>query len=348
MAKSEKYAVILAGGGGTRLWPLSRKNKPKQFLRLFNNKTLLQETFDRVKKIFPVSNIYLVTSKDFVAEIRKEIPNLPKQNILIEPESKSTAAAAGLAVRHISRSNPDATVSTFASDHYIPDEKKFAKTLLASIETAASRNYIVTMGIKPDHPDTSRGYILAGNEKLKIGSKGVFEVELFKEKPDLKTAKKYFSGGKYYWNANINSYRASVFFSALEKYFPELLKALSSNKRGDWQKLPADPIDTAVLEKAENILMVVGDFRWYDVGDWETLFDLLNKKGGNVKKGKVIDLDSKKSLIFSEDGLVVTLGVSDLAIINTKDALLILRKKRANEVRRVVNILKSRNLNKFV
>ena len=360
MAKKNRFAVILAGGGGTRLWPLSRKKKPKQFLKLFDNKTLLRHTLERVGRAFSQDQIYVVTSSDLENEVKKETGSIPDQNILIEPQPKNTAAAIGLAAVRLSKIDKRAVFSTFAADHYIEDERKFIDTLMGSQEAAASGDYIVTIGIKPTDAATGYGYIHAAKEIFNVRDKPVFKVREFKEKPDQATARKYLSSGGFFWNANINSYKISTLLQALQKFKPNLLETLeltplnSKDKQTSrlWEKLPSEAIDTAVLEKAKNVLMIAGDFSWVDVGDWETVYLLLSKEAeDNVTIGKNIEhisFDSSGCLIYGEEGVVATIGLDDMIVIKTDDTVLVTTRSRSQDVKKVVEKLKQTKKENFL
>jgi len=360
VAKKNRFAVILAGGGGTRLWPVSRRKKPKQLLKLFDDKTLLRHTLERVGRAFPQDQIYVVTSSDLENEVKTEIGSTPDQNILIEPQPKNTAAAIGLAAVHLFKIDPKAVFSTFAADHYIEDERKFIDTLIGSQEAAQSGDYIVTIGIKPTDAATGYGYIHAGKKAFTINGRPVFKVREFKEKPDQATARKYLSGGGFFWNANINSYKISTLLQALSKFKPDLLKTLKATRVASknrnalrlWEKLPNEAIDTAVLEKAKNVLMIPGDFSWVDVGDWETVYSLLSKKTeDNVTIGKNVEhisFDSRGCLIYGEEGVVATIGLDDMIVIKTDDTILITPRLRSQDVKKIVEKLKQTKKEKFL
>jgi len=361
VAKAENYIVILAGGGGTRLWPKSRKSAPKQFLKLVDSKTLFQETVARVTGAFPLPHIFVVSNREFVAEIKKEVPDLPPENILIEPSPKNTAAAAGLAAAYIARKNPQAIVTTLAADHYIKEKAEFLKVLSVSQKAAVNGNYIVTIGIHPTHAHTGLGYIHVGKEAFRIRKNPVFKVKEFKEKPDHTTAHAYYSSGEYFWNANMNTYKAEAILDAIERYSPHLYKVLEKVKQGAthkeiesaWYLLPPEPIDTAILEKSKNVLVVPGDFSWFDVGDWSTLHTILSSEPDwNVLLGEEapehIGVDTEGCLIHGTGRLIATLGLKDLIIIDTPDVLLICPKEKSQEVRKLVEKLTNERKHQFL
>lgn len=360
MAKAQSYVVILAGGGGTRLWPKSRNKSPKQFLELINDKTLFQETFERVKKAFSIKNIFVVASEEFVDEIKREVPEILEENILIEPSPKNTTAAAGLAAAYISKRDPQAIISTLASDHFIKEKGKFLDLLSVSQKAAKKGNYLVTIGIRPTQAHTGFGYIHVDGEAFKIGKTQVFKVSSFKEKPDATIAQAYFSSGEFFWNSNINSYKAAILLEAIKKYLPGLYKVLEKINSGAeykivsdlWQGLSSEPIDTAILEKAKNVLMVPGNIFWFDIGDWSSLYSVISTKNDqNVTVGKKTEhlhIDTQGCLIHSDDRLVATIGLKNITIIDTRDVLLVCPREESQKVKKFVEKLGKKKKNKYL
>jgi len=375
MAKTPKeylnhtYVVILCGGGGTRLWPRSRKKTPKQFINFFSEKTLYQDAIRLAKKVVPIKKIFIITNKNYVDDIRKESPEILKENIIAEPMKKNTALAMGVAAAYVYKKNPKAVIINFASDHTIEDSETAVKTVLGAAKTAFEKNILVSVGIKPTFPHTGYGYIHAGKILQRVSGLPVFEVLEFKEKPDFKTAKKFLKTGEYYWNANWYTWSAKAILKAFEKYSPGLyqnidktLKSIGTKKEKavlerEYKKAKEDQIDTAISEKAKNLVVIPGKFGWNDVGSWNIVWDLAKKdKNKNViiqssrveKKQEVLVHDSSGCLVHYDDQLVALVGVEDLVVVDTKDALLVCKKEKAQEVKKIVNELKEKKKTEYL
>lgn len=354
--KDNCYIVILAGGGGTRLWPRSRKSTPKQFLKLVSDLSMLQETAKRVESLVDPEHLYVVVAGDYSKKVKEQLPDIPEENILAEPSPKGSAAAAGLAAIHILKKDPDAVISTLASDHLIKKEAEFRHILGVTQDGAQSGEYLITIGIVPTYPHTGLGYIHIGPERMKARKQPIFEVESFTEKPNLATAQAFVATGEYFWNANINSYRAQTLINALRNFMPEHYEGLmrvqdsigTSQEQEvlerEWAKMENVAIDYGILEKAKNVMIVPGDFGWSDIGDWNVLYEVAAKHPeANVLTGlgdgEHIGIDTAGCLIHSDDRLVATVGISDLVIVDTPDALLIIPRERAQEVKKIVEKL---------
>ena len=344
--------VILAGGSGTRLWPLSRKSFPKQFLKLNENKSLLQKTIERFLKISNFEDIIIMTNKDYkflvFVELKNSGFNIPEKNIVLEPDIKNTAPAIALAMKFALEKlevNQEDVLFVSPSDHIIKPEDKFLK-YLKKAEILAKKGYIVTFGIKPDKPETGYGYIKAKNDKQnsELLDLGAFPVEKFTEKPDLKTAKKYLSEGNYFWNSGMFCFSIKTMQEEFAKFEPEIAKIFDLNFEEtvkNFSKLPKISIDYAVMEKTNKAVVLPLDIYWSDIGSWNAVYEALDKdEAQNVKIGEIISIDTKKSLILSNKRLVVACGVEDLAIIDTDDAILIIKKDMSQKVRDIVNLLK--------
>lgn len=355
--KSNFYGVIMAGGGGSRLWPKSRSRRPKQFLKLTSHKTMLQETLQRVTPLIPINNIYIVTTNQYVEEVRFELPNLPEENVLIEPVSRNTAIAIGLSAVHIQKLNPQALITTLASDHLINNPKEFRATLVRALMAAQKGDYLMTIGIHPTEPHIGFGYIHSNGLKFKVNGYPVFKVESFTEKPNLATAQAYIATGEYFWNANINAYQVKNILDSFKKHMPKLYRGLVKLEESLntahykevlsslYENTESVAIDTGILEKAKNVLMVPGDFGWSDIGSWRELHELSPLSiDGNVmlgdESGEHLFLDTQNCLIHSSGRLVATIGLKNMIIVDTVDALLVCPKERAQEVKDLVERIK--------
>jgi len=344
--------VILAGGSGTRLWPLSRKSFPKQFLKLNENKSLLQKTVERFLKVVSSEDIIIMTNKDYkflvFAELKNSSFNIPEKNIILEPDIKNTAPAIALAMKFALEKlkvSQEDVLFVSPSDHIIKPEDEFLK-YLKKAEILAKKGYIVTFGIKPDKPETGYGYIKAKNDKQndELLDLGAFLVEKFTEKPDLKIAKKYLSEGNYFWNSGMFCFSIKTMKEEFAKFEPEIAKIFDLNFEEtvkNFSKLPEISIDYAVMEKTNKAVVLPLDIYWNDIGSWNAVYEALDKdEAQNVKIGEIISIDTKNSLILSNKRLVVACGVEDLAIIDTDDAILIIKKDMSQKVRDIVNLLK--------
>jgi mannose-1-phosphate guanylyltransferase len=356
--KQHLYALIICGGAGTRLWPRSRQKTPKQFLENFyGEKTLFQQTMDRAKLLTDITKIFIVTLADFADEILQQSPDILVKNIITEPFGKNTAMAVGIGASYIKKIDPKAVIMNFWSDAAIKDEDLFLKSLNLAAKTAFENNYLVAVGLKPTFPHTGLGYIET-NGKIDESENEIYKVSSFKEKPDFKTAETFLEKGNYFWNTGIYVWSVETIFEAFSKYSPEIFKFLKkinedigTNKEREtvldaYNNIESLPIDTAVSEKADNLLLVPASFGWSDIGDWKAAFDLKEKdQNGNViqifgPSGWYLSEGTKNCLIASEDKLVVAIGVEDLIIVQTKDAILVCQKEKTQDVKKIVNTLK--------
>jgi len=329
----------MAGGSGQRFWPMSRKNKPKQCLKLSRDKSMMQITVERLKPLFK-NNIYIETSQLLEQHIKKDTPDI---NYIIEPAAKNTAPCIGLATISLLHKDPNAVIFIETTDHIYNDEKKYLEYIQKALKRAENSDEIIVMGIKPTHAHTGLGYIEQGEQ---LDSE-IYKVQSFKEKPDLQTAETFLKSGKYFWNSGMYIFKASVMLDAIKQHMPELHQALikikESNLNPDtikevFNSLPEQSciqIDYGISEKASNMTLITADMHWDDIGDWHAMERLFQPdKDGNIIKAKHIAIDTKDSIIFSKK-LVTTMGVKDLVIIDTKDALLVTDKKRAQELKKV-------------
>jgi mannose-1-phosphate guanylyltransferase len=346
------YAVIPAGGSGTRLWPASRKGQPKFLLPLPGPRSMLQTTVDRLAPLMPYSNMYVVTGSAHAVAVARQLPELPEGNIVVEPAPRGTGPAIGLGAALIARRDPDAIMGSFAADHYVAEPERFRAAVRAAVR-AAEQGYLVTIGIKPTYPETGYGYIRCGRPLLEHDGLVIHEVEEFKEKPDRQTAEAYLRSGRYFWNASMFIWRASTLLEAMRRLLPEVYQALEQiaaawgepgyeEKLAElWPQLPEVTIDHGIMERAERVAVVPADFGWTDLGDWHSLGELLGASdGATIAVGcPVIAEDTESTLVYGSGRTVVTLGVKNLVIVDTEDVVLVCDRSRAQDVRRIVRRL---------
>lgn len=340
------YGVIMAGGGGTRFWPLSRKAKPKQFLNLSGKDTMVMDTIRRLCRVADKEDIFVVTGENFVestAEATKEF--LRADHILGEPAARNTAACIGYAAMEIIKKYGDGVMCVAASDHFIRNEQEYERVMKLAASLAEEKDALVTIGIKPTFPSTGYGYIRS-NRKEK---EAYYEVEEFVEKPDLKTAKEYLASGQYAWNSGMFVWKASVILTYFEKLLPDIYECLlkigeamgtEQEKEVIRQVYPVIPkisVDYGIMERAKGVLMVEGDFGWNDVGSFDALEEIYEKdENGNVVLADTCLLDTQDCILYGDGKkLIATLGVKDLVIAQTKDILLVCDKKMAQDIKRI-------------
>jgi mannose-1-phosphate guanylyltransferase len=347
------YAVIMAGGSGTRFWPLSRRAWPKQFLALADTQeSLLQSTVRRIQGLVPSERILVVTSERHAEATRQQLPELPADNVLAEPAARNTAPCVAWAAAHVATENPDAVMMVLPADPHIGDEAAY-RELLKLASRAGSSNGIATIGVSPTRPETGYGYIESGPE---IES-GVLRVQRFVETPDLARAEEFLREGRFLWNSGMFFFRADVILREYERQLPELyafardyrdLRSQGSAEgyvRDRYGSLPSISIDHGIMEHAQDVRVVPGSFGWYDIGSWTTAWELANKdERGNAVIGEASLIDARNCYARIKPGKVVALiGVEDLVVVDTDDALLIMPRERAQDVRRVIEDLGKRD-----
>ncbi len=344
-------SIIIAGGSGTRLWPLSRRLFAKQLLALKSPASLLQETYRRLVDLSSNEGICVVSGKDFDLLIERQINAVigVKKNVhfFFEPAGKNTLPAVAWSVASITKEDPEAIIGVFSADHIIQDQHGFKKACEQAIKLA-EKDYLVTFGISPDKPETGYGYIKAGKPLPGFG----YEVEKFVEKPNYETACGYLSEGGYSWNSGIFFFRGRVFQKYLEQLEPEIFKAfqriadrpedeLLLNK--EFETMKSISIDYGIMEKADKVAVIPVDFGWSDLGSWDSVYQYMEKdKDGNVLQGDVLTVDSENSLLISKKGCLATVGLKDMVVVQTDDAVLICPRDRSQDVKNVVDLLKAK------
>lgn len=349
------WAVIPAGGSGTRLWPLSRAARPKFLLPLLGEESLLQQTFRRVTRLTPPDQVLIVCGPAHAASIARQLPELPEANIIIEPSPNGTGPALALASALIQRLDPRAIMASFAADHDITDLDAFDAAVRTAIR-AAELGDLVTIGLTPTRPETGYGYIERTAEERVNTSTGIaYRAERFVEKPDLDTAQGYVESGQFLWNASMFIWRVDSLAHELRRLQPEILAGVTEIARSwgqrdqdrtlsrIWNTLPNVTIDTGVMEQAQRVAVVPAEMGWSDVGDWHGLGELLEQdSGGNATRGDLIQIDTANSVVWSESQrMVATIGVENVVIVDTEDALLVVHRDRCQDVRQVVDQLKA-------
>jgi len=352
MDSAINYAVVLAGGSGTRLWPISRRNAPKQLLSLNGQESLLAQTIKRIRIDTPDDKIYTVTLQDQKQELLTELKSVDPRlanGLILEPMARNTLPAVSWAVMKILRLDPEAIIGVFPADHVVADTAAFS-SLCKEATKVAAEGYLVTFGIKPTSPETGYGYIQASES---IGSGEALKIEAFVEKPDIATATRYLEQGGYYWNSGMFAFKAAVFAEELKLHQPDLfagiLEIVEQNPTDDelakcYQSLPNLSIDYGIMEKTSHGAIIPADMGWSDLGSWQALYEISDKDSqGNVIKGDVSGIGNKNSLLLSDHGHLAAIGMEDMAIIQTNDAVLVSRRDRVEEVKEIVQRLKAKN-----
>ena len=351
--KEMLHAVIMAGGGGTRFWPLSRQNFPKQLLKISGDKTMIQATVERLAPIADSKHILIVTGAAHAEEIKRQLPDIPDENIIKEPVGRNTAPCVALAAHIIANRDPDGVMAIFPADHLIAKPEE----LIGSIEKITARietdpQLLATIGITPSYPETGYGYIKKGS-----GDGNIFSVDEFCEKPDTETAKRYVDDGGYLWNAGMFFWKVSTILAEFDRHMPELAntikpiaESIPSNRFDEtmdktYPTLPAQSIDYGIMEKAGGegrVLVAECDPGWNDVGSWRSLYDIIpSGKDRNRSIGDLVAIDSAGVYSHSDKKLVAVVGVDDIIVVETDDAILICNKERAQDVRKITETLKN-------
>jgi mannose-1-phosphate guanylyltransferase len=355
------FAVIMAGGGGTRLWPLSRQSRPKQMLSLFDERSLFQTAVNRLEGLFPPERILVVTVQEQAAALQDQARNIPAGNFLIEPMPRGTASVVGLAAIALKQRDPQAVMAILTSDHYMKNEVRFRQVLETAYQVAQD-GYLVTLGVEPTFPATGYGYIQQGEKIGMYQEMEAFRVLRFKEKPDPATAARLLQSGDHVWNSGMFIWRVEQILAEFNRQMPDLASGLQSIAAAwqspqreavvqqVWTQLKSETIDYGIMEGAQNVAVVpAAGIGWSDVGSWDSLFDLLDSdQNRNIIIGaKHLGLDTRETLVYVEGAkrFIVTIGVEDLVVVDTGDVLLICSKEQAQRVRQVVNLLKDNGEN---
>jgi mannose-1-phosphate guanylyltransferase len=352
------YAVIMAGGIGSRFWPRSKERSPKQLLQIFGENTMIQDTVHRLNGIVDKEDIYVVTNKLQKPEIVNQLTDVPAENIIEEPFGRNTAACIGLAAVIIQNKDPEAVMMVLPADHVIKDIDEYHKTLKSAAEFAYHEKGLLTIGIVPTRPETGYGYIQVDDNSVKDN---IFKVLTFAEKPNYATAVRFLESGDFLWNSGMFIWRADVILDEMRMYLPDLYAGLqvikSSLSRDDFDKVLHNvygqikniSIDYGVMEKSQRVFLTKGSFSWSDVGSWEEVYQLTDKdENGNAVKGNVFYDKTSDSYIYSPGKFTAVVGADNLIVINTDEALLIVRRDQCQDVKKVVDYLKINKLNEYL
>ncbi len=348
-------ALVLAGGSGTRFWPLSRRARPKQLLALEGGRTLLQSTVDRLSPLIAPHEVWIVTTRDLVKEVRRQLPDVPARQILVEPVGRNTAPAIAWSVRSMPEDLRQATVVVLPADHRVGDPEVFRLRLAQAMQAVEEQDLVLTLGVVPRWPETGYGYLRLG--RMLDERTGLRRVSRFTEKPDARTAKRFVKSGNYLWNAGIFAFRGARLLELVAEHVPQLHAGLEQIASGRdeqglaeiYPRLPAAPIDTAVMEKLSNIATLPLDCGWSDLGSWAALAEVRHKDDqGNAVAGDVVAVDAVDNLLYADRGTIAVLGVSNLVVVRTADSVLVLPVERAQEVRRILAELEGRGRTELV
>ena len=356
------YAVIMAGGIGSRFWPASRKARPKQFLNVFGASTLIQSTISRLEGLIPPERCLIVTHERYIEQTKDQLPAVPDENILAEPISRNTAPCITYAAVKLAERDPDATMIVLPADHVIRDVGRFHATLETALEAAQEPGALVTIGIDPTYPATGYGYIqYDGPTNLDEETLDAYPVRTFAEKPDRSTAERFIDSGDFLWNSGMFIWRADTILGQVETHLPDthdafqpLHEAVNTAAEPEalqnaFQNSPSISIDYGVMEQAQTVYVVPGTFEWNDVGDWRAVYDLSAKDElGNVIDGDIITQDSSRCYVQGSDRLVVLVGMHDTVVVDTDDAVLVCNRENTQQVKQVVEYLHSHQLDDYV
>ncbi len=349
------YAVILAGGTGERFWPLSRREKPKQFLSLLGSRTMLQLSMDRLSGLVNPADTYIVTEEKYRELVLQQLPEIPLENVICEYCGRDTAAAVGLAAAYIQRRDPEGLMVVLPADHFIADIDEFQRIIQAAVRSACYGEWVVTVGIRPSRPETGYGYIQQGEALDNMEDIPVYNTIAFHEKPDLKTALSYLNQDNYLWNSGMFVWRVDLLLRLIAQHLPELNRGLASIAenigtereeevvREVYEDLPRVSVDYGIMEKCSQnqVLVIPASFGWDDVGSWTALGRYRESdQDSNVLEGQGVFIDTRECMVYAPHKVVATLGVEGLIIVDSQESLLVCSKERAQEIKKVVEALK--------
>ncbi len=355
-----RHAVIMAGGSGTRLWPLSRRRRPKQLMRIFDGKSLLRLSFERLEAVVGAEHVHIITGGAYVPAMREELPEMPAENFMAEPCARDTANAVGLAAHLLAERDPDGTMGIFTADHIIRPLDVFAQTVARGFDAAETYDdALITFGIQPTEPHTGYGYVHRGDAL----ADGVYAIRQFKEKPDKTTAEQYYASGEYYWNSGMFCWRIPTILEQIRKHQPEIAAGLAEvtrdftdtaqadQVRARFEALPKISVDFAIMEKADRVACVAMPCTWLDVGSWTSLADVFQADAaGNTQAApNVMTLDAEGNIVVGEDDhLVALVGCRDLVVIHSEDATVVCRREDAQNIKALVEKVKEAHGERYV
>lgn len=357
------YAVIFAGGAGTRLWPLSRQAKPKHLHPLVGKKVLLAESVERLLPTIPKERIFIQTSTQLLKACRETLADIPSKNFFIEPVLRNTGPAVGLAAVYLVKKDPEAVLAALWSDHHIGRPEELQKVLLTAGQVIKKHpQSLVTVGVNPTEPSTAYGYIHINARSETIGGRRIFKVRRFVEKPDVKTAKRYVRSWRYLWNAGYFIFRADTMLKMMKKYAPHIFRGLDAIRdalgtpkaemvlKAEYSKFPNISIDYLIAEKTKDMYVIPADLEWSDIGTWASLHEILAAKGKSriISRGHHVGHADEDVLVYAGDKLVATIGLKNVVVVDTPDALLVLNKDRAQDIRQLIDKLKSRGKSRYL